>query len=207
MKRKTKRRSPGWMVVIFLAACVLSWFGSDFSAKEQEVEKDVTKAPRDVSKSQTPTSATQYSALEDLDIDLVVSKVVMHRGEYNGGRTVEVIPYVKNMCNGNLSGNIKVSLPELGTAVWIRTGIGPQEEKSTGALYYCELSECDLGPFSVVVDSDNDIEENNESNNRCTGITFGASETNKTHGCPIQGPHCYDAPAPGKDRTMDPVIR
>ena len=109
-------------------ASLLGWGVVDPFAKDLDIKKDVTRAPGDVLRSENSTSATLYSTLEDLGIDLVVTKVVMERGEYNGGRTVQVIPTSKTCATVIFCGNIKVSLPELDTAVWIRTGIGPQEE-------------------------------------------------------------------------------
>lgn len=192
MKSAKKR----WIGVHFLSFMVLVWL-TNWAALAKAFDEGAIKGPPEAPQSQiSPSSGTVSGGDEDREIDLVVSKVVMERGEYSHDRTVKVTPYIRNMCNGTIGATIKVNLPELETTVWIRDGIGPQEEKSAGSLYYCELSMCDMGPFSVVVDSDNEIRENNENNNQCSHISFQASETNKIHSCPIEGPHCRDASGP-----------
>jgi hypothetical protein len=143
---------------------------------------------------------------EDIGVDLVVSKVVLERGNFSEGKKVLVKPYVKNMCNGRVTGLVKVLLRGLGKAVWIHGGIGSKEEKMAGGVLLCTDAGCTLGPFDVVVDNQNEIKERNESNNTCSGVQSRPSDpARKTHTCTIRGPHCPDAEPVDTHREVEPI--
>ena len=168
---------------------------------QQKVEDDKAEI-------MVPKPADGHIMLSDLGIDLVVSKVKVTRGVFAGQHKIQIIPYIKNMCNGSTRTRIKVWLPDI-AAEWIEGGIGPKQEKSAGALYLMDNAEqnASVGPFSVVVDNNNTIEENNETNNTCSGITLASTETTKTHSCPLVGPHCRQPPDIKKYQMKDQEIR
>lgn len=160
---------------------------------KQEVTDDKTKIQKRDSLKIVSTSA-------DLGIDLVVSKVKLTRGLFAGEYKIQIVPYIKNMCNGRTGTRIKVWLPHI-AAEWIEGGIGPKEEKSAGALYLPDNPDrpARVGAFKVVVDNNNTIKENNETNNECSGITLESTESAKTHICPKIGPHCIQPEINRKD--------
>jgi len=125
----------------------------------------------------------------DAGVDLVVSKVEITRGSFDGGRKIQITPYVRNMWSGSTSSRIKILLDGLALAEWIEGGIGPGEEKKGGPLYVRDATGSTVLNFSVEVDDGNKIPENNEHNNRCENLTFGASQTREVLECPIAGPH------------------
>jgi len=143
------------------------------------------------------------SAFEDMGVDLVVSKVIIRRGTYSDGRTIRLVPYIRNMCNGTSSRRIKILYNGLEKAVWIEGGIRSKAEKAGPAIYLHENADGGLNTFAAVVDNMNEIRENNDGNNTCSGITFRGTDTIRTHTCPIVGATCHDAPRPGMERRMD----
>jgi len=174
--------------------------------KADPIEKK--KIETDKTKLKIKKPEEEHSALVDMGVDLVVSKVKITRGVFAGEHKIQIVPYIKNMCNGRTGTRIKVWLPHI-AAEWIEGGIGPKEEKSAGALYLPDSADNPgaVSAFSVVVDNNNTINENNESNNTCSGITFGSSENLKIHSCPITGPHCRQRPHLKKYQLKDSEIR
>ncbi len=197
-------------VILTALALTVSQQGETFAKKAAaDSQKQVPQKVNNTVVQQTPGADAGGSvpAFEDLGVDLVVSKVVIQRGTFHDGKTIKVTPYIKNMCNGRYSGRIKILLSGLDTAEWIETGIGSKAEKSGGALYFHENESGGLDTFSVEVDNNNEIEENNDSNNTCPDIQFRASDMGKTHRCTIRGAVCPDAPAPGRDRIIETLPR
>jgi hypothetical protein len=72
---------------------------------------------------------------------------------------------------------------------WVEGGIGPNEEKRAGAIYLDDPTGTRALNFSVMVDNNNEIPENNDLNNRCDNVTLSASERSRAHNCPVIGPH------------------
>ena len=183
------------MVSISLSAIVLL-LGTgyiEWSYPEEDVKK-----PAEVQTGEKPEATAvpgtvvpdiAGSKKSDAGIDLVVSKVEITRGIFEGERKIQIIPYVKNMWKGSTSARIKILLDGLALAEWIEGGIGPGEEKSGGSLYVRDATGSTALNFSVEVDDGNEIPENNEHNNRCENLTFDASQTGETVDCPIVGPH------------------
>jgi hypothetical protein len=174
-------------IIFVLSVVNLSW-------SEQKIDK--TKIPYDRA---IPSIQKEQPIIRDggswenveIGIDLVVSKVEISRGTFgtDTSPSIRITPYVKNMWHGRTSERIKIIFYGLETAIWIETGIGPDEEKSGGAIYIPDPGSNRSLRFSVEVDNLNLIPENNDHNNRCSNVTFGSSETRKTHTCPIVGPH------------------
>jgi hypothetical protein len=198
MKRKN-------VVILIALLWVFLFFVGEPALKANQVIK---KVEDDKTRIAVQEPVGTHTVLADLGVDLVVSKVKVTRGVFAGQHKIQIIPYIKNMCNGITRTRIKVWLPDI-AAEWIEGGIGPKEEKSAGALYLMdnEAHNAPVGPFSVVVDNNNTIEENNESNNTCGGITLGAAQTTKTHSCPPVGPHCRQPPNLKKYQMKDQEIR
>jgi hypothetical protein len=175
-------------IIFVLSVFNLSW-------SEQKIQKTpYMKDKRDIPSIQKEQPVIRDGgSWETVDpgIDLVVSKVVMRRGTFGTDPSprIQIIPYVKNMWTGRTSERIKILFDGLGYAVWIEGGIGANEEKSGGAIYLPDSSGSRSLRFSVEVDNNNLIPENNDHNNRCDNVTLSSSETSKTHTCPIVGPH------------------
>ncbi|OGP87196.1 MAG: hypothetical protein A2156_08070 [Deltaproteobacteria bacterium RBG_16_48_10] len=208
----TRKREGIWkpiMVGMFSLVWVIVFSGIGFGA-EGEQKPAAKKAEQAPSPAKTKTPAKSFpdgggDESYSPGIDLVVSKVEITKGIFAGERKIQIIPYIKNMWRGRTSSRIKILLhgnvqgvsgsggillSTLDMAGWIEGGIGPNEEKRGGALYRSYDPESLFAlQFSIVVDSDNEIPENNDLNNRCGNITFSSSETSKTHRCPIVGPH------------------
>jgi hypothetical protein len=183
------------IVGVFSLVLVVVFSGIGFAA-EGDQKPAATKAEQATSPAKTKTPGKSFPdggsdgvALGE-GIDLVVSKVEITKGVFAGERKIQIIPYIKNMWKGRTSSRIKIYFDGLDMAEWIEGGIGPNEEKRGGAIYrsYDPAKTFTLR-FSVVVDNNNEIPENNDLNNRCENITFSSSETSKTHRCPIVGPH------------------
>jgi hypothetical protein len=127
----------------------------------------------------------------DPGVDLVVSKVVITKGTFAGTVKIQIKPYIKNMWRGRTAHRIKISFHGLEAAIWLEGGIGPNEEKMGGA-YYLPFDPAHNKPvkFSVEVDQDRAIPENNDGNNKCGPVIFDPMrEHYKLHTCPITGPH------------------
>ena len=127
----------------------------------------------------------------DPGVDLVVSKVVITKGTFAGTAKIQIKPYIKNMWRGRTAHRIKISFHALEAAIWLEGGIGPNEEKMGGA-YYLPFDAAHIKPikFSVEVDQDRAIPENNNGNNKCGPVIFDPMrEHYKVHTCPISGPH------------------
>ncbi len=127
----------------------------------------------------------------DPGVDLVVSKVVITKGTFAGTAKIQIKPYIKNMWRGRTAQRIKISFHGLEAAIWMEGGIGPNEEKMGGA-YYLPFDAAHNKPvkFSVEVDQDRAIPENNDGNNKCGPVIFDPMrEHYKLHTCPITGPH------------------
>ncbi|MBM4146353.1 MAG: hypothetical protein FJ240_08790 [Nitrospira sp.] len=122
-------------------------------------------------------------------VDLVVSKVEMQRGIFMGAQKIRIITTIKNMWRGSTSTRIKIMFYTLDMAEWIEGGIGPNEEIRAGAIYVNDPTGTRALNFSVMVDNNNEIPENNDMNHRCDNINLSSSETNKVYNCPIIGPH------------------
>ena len=183
------------MISISLSAVVLL-LGNGFM--ERCYPEEDAKKPAEVQTGQKSETAavpgiilpeSAGSNKVDDGIDLVVSKVEITRGSFEGERKIQITPYVKNMWKGSTSARIKILLDGLALAEWIDGGIGPGEEKNGGSLYVRDATGSTVLNFSVEVDDGNEIPENNEHNNRCENLTFGASETREIVECPIVGPH------------------
>jgi hypothetical protein len=159
---------------------------------------------RDTTVNETTTAG---STLFDRGIDLVVSKVKLTRGVFAGQDKIQIIVFVKNMCNDTTSKRIKVWLPDI-MAIWIEGGIGPKQEKRTAAYYvtYNPDHPTDF-MFDVHVDNNNTIKENNETNNVCRGVLLGASQRTVTHICPPVGPHCKEPPNIKKYQMKEDLTR
>lgn len=127
----------------------------------------------------------------DPGVDLVVSKVEVTKGTFSGAAKIQIKPYIKNMWRGRTTHRIKISFHGLEAAIWLEGGIGPNEEKMGGA-YYLPFDAAHTKPvkFSVEVDQDRAIPENNDGNNTCGPVIFDPMrEHHKLHTCPITGPH------------------
>jgi len=122
-------------------------------------------------------------------VDLVVSKVEMQRGIFMGAQKIRIIPTIKNMWKGRTTKRIKIMFYTLDMAEWVEGGIGSYGEIRAGAIYVDDPTGTRALNFSVMVDNNNAIPENNDMNNRCDNVTLSSSETNKVHNCPIVGPH------------------
>lgn len=96
------------------------------------------------------------------NIDLVVTKIEIIRND----RGVWVIPWIKNRCPGNVSGDIHVSI---GDVVVTFAGLSPQVARSLGY----SVGVPSAASYTVIVDYDNRILETNELNNRCTRSATG----------------------------------
>jgi hypothetical protein len=193
-----RKRGGIWksiMMGLFSLILVIGFSGFGFSA-EGEQKPAATKAEQAISPAKTKTPGKSFpdggsdGVAWGEGIDLVVSKVEITKGVFAGERKIQIIPYIKNMWKGRTSSRIKIWFDGLSMAEWIEGGIGPNEEKRGGAIYLSYNPERTFTlRFSVVVDNNNEIPENNDLNNRCENITFSSSETSKTHRCPIVGPH------------------
>jgi len=122
-------------------------------------------------------------------VDLVVASVEVRRGTFGGARKVQIIPVIRNMWHGRTGQRIRISIHEYSLAWWIEGGIAGDEEKRGGAVYIDDPTGNAALTFSVVVDSANEIPENNEGNNTCGPIVLGAAQASVIHTCPIVGPH------------------
>ena len=194
----TQQRKGIWksiMAGVFSLVLMIVFSGIGFGA-EGEQKPAGTKAEQATSPAKTKTPGKSFpdggsdGVAWGEGVDLVVSKVEITKGVFAGERKIQIIPYIKNMWKGRTSSRIKIYFDGLDMAEWIEGGIGPNEEKRGGAIYrsYDPAKTFTLR-FSVVVDNNNEIPENNDLNNRCENITFSSSETSKTHRCPIVGPH------------------
>lgn len=192
-----RKREGIWMSIVagvFSLVWVFVFSGIGLGA-EGEPKAASTKAQQAPSPTKTKTPGKSFpdggsDGSYDPGIDLVVSKVEITKGVFAGERKIQIIPYIKNMWKGRTTKRIKILFDGLDMAEWIEGGIGPNEEKRGGAIYRpYDPSKTFTLRFSVVVDNNNEIPENNELNNRCENITFSSSETSKTHNCPIVGPH------------------
>jgi hypothetical protein len=193
-----RKRGGIWksiIVGVFSLVLVVVFSGIGFTA-EGEQKPAATKAEQATSpaKAKTPGKSFPDGGSDGValgeGIDLVVSKVEITKGVFAGERKIQITPYIKNMWKGRTFSRIKIYFDGLDMAEWIEGGIGPNEEKKGGAIYrsYDPAKTFTLR-FSVVVDNNNEIPENNDLTNRCENITFSSSETSKTHRCPIVGPH------------------
>lgn len=179
-------------VVMLVLVCSTSWWAAAEDASSPAREGG---AP-------TPAAPLVRSGVlaEDSGVDLVVSKVVLTRGDWAQGK-VQIVSYVKNMCSGSTYELIKVSYDDYAMAVWIHGGIGGKQEKSSGAIYHCSTADCAIGPLEVEVDEANTIPEHNETNNTCANIRLEPRERTKTVGCPIVRFDCGRTPPIGKYRS------
>ena len=175
-------------LLLLLGAGFLEWGYPDENVKKP-AEVPTVQKPETVAGPGTIVPDSASSNKNGAGIDLVVSKVEITRGIFEGERKIQITPYVKNMWKGSTSARIKILLDGLALAEWIEGGIGPGEEKSGGALYVRDAAGSAALNFSVEVDDGNEVPENNEHNNRCENLTFGASQTRETLDCPIAGPH------------------
>jgi hypothetical protein len=175
-------------VVLLLGNGFMEWCYPEEDAKKP-VEVQTGQKPETVAVPGTIVPDSAGSNKVDAGIDLVVSKVEITRGIFEGEHKIQITPYVKNMWKGSTSARIKILLDGLALAEWIEGGIGPGEEKNGGSLYVRDATGSTALNFSVEVDDGNEVPENNEHNNRCENLTFGASQTRETVDCPIVGPH------------------
>jgi hypothetical protein len=201
---KAIRKVTAALLATLLPAVV---FSVPVLAAKAQVDKKaaVKKVQRGVSSRQAvdTSPAGGVPAFEDLGVDLVVSKVVIRRGTFHDGKTIRVTPYVRNMCNGTTSRRIKILYDGLEKAVWIEGGIRSKTERAGPTIYLHENEDGGLNPFAAVVDNMNEVPENNDGNNTCSGITFRGTDTSRTHTCPIVGATCHDAPRPHMEREME----
>jgi hypothetical protein len=190
------RRSLPVVMLVLLSAT--SWWAGAEEAKKP--------ASTGAAVASTPASRSGVLAREDTGVDLVVSKVVLTRGDWAQGK-VQIVSYVKNMCSGSTHELIKVSYDDYEMAVWIHGGIGGKQEKSSGAIYHCSTADCAIGPLEVEVDEANVIPEHNETNNTCVNIRLEPGERSKTIGCPIARFDCGRTPPIGKYRSRQTETR
>ncbi len=122
-------------------------------------------------------------------VDLVVASVEVRRGTFGGASKVQIIPVIRNMWHGRTAQRIRISIHEYSLAWWIEGGIAGDEQKRGGAVYIDDPNGNAALTFSVVVDSANEIPENNEGNNTCGPIVLSAAQASLIHTCPIVGPH------------------
>jgi hypothetical protein len=138
------------------------------------------------------TESRSSKFFEDLGIDLVVSKVKFTRGRFAGEYKLQIVPYVKNMCNEGTTARFDVYVPFV-IKEWI-TGIGPKQEKSAGAFYRSSNPEsAPTHTITVTVDHDGVVDETEEANNTCEDarVSFAAGETGpKTYNCTIHRSRC-----------------
>lgn len=158
--------------------------------QKQKIVPSINKEQKIPSTQQPVITDGGSSETYDPGIDLVVSKVEITRGTFgsNPDPRIKIVPYIKNMWRGRTSKRIKIWFDGLSYAGWT-TGIGPNEEKMGGAYYFSDPTGTRSLSFSVEVDNNNDIPENNDHNNRCENITLSSTQSGKTHTCPIVGPH------------------
>ena len=190
------RRTVKPFITGFFAMALI--FGLSVPGSSLEKEKSpiapMQKAPSSIDTSPTQRSSPSFpdaggDETYDPGIDLVVTKVEMERGVFLGSQKIRIIPTIKNMWKGRTSKRIKIMFYTLDMAEWVEGGIKPNEEIRAGALYIDDPTGRGSLSFSVMVDNDTVIPENNEMNNRCDNITLGASERSKVHNCPVVGPH------------------
>jgi hypothetical protein len=168
---------------------------------------DSTKNQQAVNAHQGMELNQQVLYLDDLGIDLVVSRIEISRIDYQGTPHIMIKPYIKNMCNGFTGKRIKVWYDGLSYATWIEGGIGAKEEKAAPAKYYADNTDRNLtvGTFHIEVDNNNEIKENVDTNNRCGPVNLLATETSKTHRCPINYYRCIKRPDIKKYQMKDPI--
>ena len=177
--------------VLFLSATIISDTGYCEESGKKPVEIQTLQKPS------VPVVKDAGSVMPDADkkpdkvpvADFIVSFVEIIRGEVDGEKKIIIVPTIKNMWHGHISGRIKILLDGLALAGWIEDGIGPGEEKIGGPFYVKDASGSTSLNFSVEVDDPNVIPETNEQNNRCENISFDSSQTHKIYNCPIDGPH------------------
>jgi hypothetical protein len=95
-------------------------------------------------------------------VDLIVTKIEIVRNE----RGVWVKPSIRNICQGNISKNIHVSI---GDVIVTFGGIPPRTTRTLG--YFVGVPSA--SSYTVTVDYDHRIAEANEANNRCTRSSTG----------------------------------
>jgi hypothetical protein len=182
----------GKMGMLLLVNCLWLALGIGPAQAEQKQPIKETKPPTFQREQKAPLRFPDAGGegIVSSEVDLVVSKVQITKGVFAGANKIQIIPYIKNMWTGRTASRIKVYFDGLETAIWLEGGLGPNEEKSAGAIYrgYDPARTFTLR-FSVVVDNNNAIPETNDGNNRCDGVTFSSTETSKTFNCPIVGPH------------------
>jgi len=191
MQKKAFRFITALTISIFIMICFTNLSMAAQADKTKVKIKKVPAASNFIKKQPIITDGGS-SEVYDPGIDLVVSKVVMERGVFgsNPAQRIKIAPYIKNMWRGRTRERIKVLFRSLDYAIWLEGGLGANEEKLAGAIYISDdgTHEFDL-VFSVEVDNNNLIPENNEHNNHCQNIHFPPDVTRKVHRCPIRGPH------------------
>jgi len=150
------------------------------------------------------TGESSYSKFEDLGTDLVIAKVKYTRGAFAGENKIQVVAYVRNMCNQGSPARFDVYVPFV-TKIWV-SGIGSKQTKASGAFYISTNMDRPASPaLNVSVDHDNVVKENNETNNTCNNarVSFAAGETgSKTYDCPIVKPTCKSRSPIDKEREL-----
>jgi hypothetical protein len=92
--------------VSYVCPLLITLIGLPYSrayAKDQSPADDGAKASVDGEEREE-----RYSKMEDLGIDLVITKVRTTRGDWSEG-DVQIVTYVKNMCNSHVTQLIKVN--------------------------------------------------------------------------------------------------
>jgi len=190
-----KRTMKTVMGICFATLILLGVSGIANSLEKEKVPiAPMQKAPPSMQTSPTQRVSPSITdgggeGVYDPGIDLVVTKVEMQRGVFMGAQKIQIIPTIQNMWRGSTRARIKIMFYTLSMAEWAEGGIGPNEEKRAGAIYVDDPTETRALRFSVMVDSDNEIPENNDMNNRCDNVTLGATERSRVHTCPVMGPH------------------
>lgn len=169
------------------------------SSIQDKKKEDKTRV---ASPTTTNTTNRAGTSLFDPGVDLVVSRVKLKRGIFAGSHKIQIIVYVKNMCNGRTGKRIKVWMPHV-MAIWIEGGIGPKQEKRSAAYYIESSSTPGNFSFDVHIDNNNTIKENNESNNTATGVRIRADQTEVTYRHTPIGPHCPENPKFQKYRMKE----
>lgn len=163
------------------------------------------KAPDPESEMRMPSAERFYpydSIYRGRGIDLVVQKVQFEKGIFGGEEKIRFKVWIRNICNQGTDSRIKVSLRDIGRAIWIEDGISAGGTKAS-ASYYMPVDEYLYRGTRVTVDPDDAIHEIVETNNTCSASFNPARDTFKETICWRYGSHCVD---PGRLRPREPDV-
>ena len=170
------------MPLFFVSALFESGVGLAAKATDSHADAMATEAP-----------AYPYASIHiGRGVDLVVSKVLFERGEFGGREQIKYKVWIRNICNEGVDDRIKVSLTDLGRAIWIEGGIAAGQTRES-ASYYMEIDEFPCCGSRVTVDSDNEIAEVRETNNTCGAAFSPATQSRNESRCWRGGIRCRAA--------------